>query len=195
MTMTATLAVCSESKAEVRRRIVRRRRQLGAGFRARASAVIRDKIRALPEFVNASSVLAFAPTAEEVDILPLFDNQQKKLALPRIVSFARREMSLHWVCDLAGLVAGPRGIMEPPADAPLAAAAELDFLLIPALAADQQKRRLGYGGGFYDTLLSAAVVRPAVVVCAAVFACQMVGQIPEMPHDRRADIIVTEQDQ
>ncbi|MGI9336932.1 MAG: 5-formyltetrahydrofolate cyclo-ligase [Gammaproteobacteria bacterium] len=193
--MTATLAVCSETKTTLRRRILRQRQQLGSAFRARASARIRDKIRALPAFVNASSVLAFSPTAEEVDIRPLFDNGKKKLALPRIGSFARREMSLHWVDDYASLIAGPRGIMEPPADAPLAKPAELDFWLIPALAADNQKRRLGYGGGFYDTLLSAAADRPEVVVCAAVFGCQMVNQIPEMPHDRRADIIITEEDQ
>lgn len=186
--MTAISADCS--KTALRRRILHQRRQLGEGFRARASAVIRDKIRALPAFADADSILAFAPMAEEVDIRPLFNT--KKLALPRIQSFARREMSLHWVDDSRDLIAGPRGIMEPPADAPVAEAAELDFWLIPALAADPQKRRLGYGGGFYDTLLSA---HPAAVVCAAVFGCQMVENIPEMPHDRRADIIITEEDQ
>ena len=173
----------------MRRRVLLARRRLGMAARARASAVICRKIRALPAFVRANSVLAFSPTAEEVDVRPLFSGNAKRLALPRIRSFARREMSLHWVAGFAQLVAGPRGIMEPPADAPLAKPAELDFWLIPALAADHQNRRLGYGGGFYDTLLC---VRKCAVVCAAVFSCQMVAKIPALPHDKRADIIITE---
>lgn len=164
---------------------------MGAALRARASGVICAKVRALPAFANACALLAFAPMPEEVDIRPLFAN--KKLALPRIQSFAARQMSLHWVDDSCRLVAGPRGIMEPPADAPVAEVAGLDFWLIPALAADKHNRRLGYGGGFYDTLLAA---RPdGAFVCAVLFGCQMVECIPEMPHDRRADIVITEEDQ
>ncbi len=256
MTTTATSAGSSEKRA-LRREVLARRRDMGAEKRAAASAVICEKIRALPQFARARSVLAFAPMEEEVDIWPLLaecwgpssfprkresilsrgkskdrmdsrfrgndgESQaaggntegdsssypppisdgggwggetlgggtlKKRVALPRIRSFARGEMSLHWTNNIGELQPGPRGILQPSADAPQALAGELDFLLIPAVAADKLNRRLGYGGGFYDRLLCA---RPAEA-CAVIFACQRVGEIPETPADQRADITVTEQ--
>lgn len=184
-------------KGAVRREALAARRMLGADKRARASEVICGKIRRLPAFVNARAVLAFAPMEEEVDLRPLLNDcrrgdgdARKKVALPRILSFARREMSLHWVGGEDELVPGPRGIMQPQECAPRARAEELDFWIVPAVAADKFNRRLGYGGGFYDTLLNA---RRAATVCAAVFDCQVVAEVPETAHDRRADLIITEQ--
>jgi len=48
------------------------------------------------------------------------------------------------------------GIPEPAADpATEVAPAQLDAVLVPLLACDQQGQRVGYGGGFYDRFLAA----------------------------------------
>lgn len=54
------------------------------------------------------------------------------------------------------------GIPEPVADPATAVApAQLDAVLVPLLACDQQGQRVGYGGGFYDRFL--AQCRPGAV--------------------------------
>lgn len=52
------------------------------------------------------------------------------------------------------LLANRWGIPEPVADAATEVApAQLDAVLVPLLACDQQGQRVGYGGGFYDRFL------------------------------------------
>ncbi len=53
------------------------------------------------------------------------------------------------------LLANRWGIAEPAADPATAVApAQLDAVLVPLLACDQQGQRVGYGGGFYDRFLT-----------------------------------------
>ena len=53
------------------------------------------------------------------------------------------------------LLASRWGIPEPLADpAAEVAPAQLDAVLVPLLACDQQGQRVGYGGGFYDRFLA-----------------------------------------
>jgi 5-formyltetrahydrofolate cyclo-ligase len=53
------------------------------------------------------------------------------------------------------LLASRWGIPEPLADpATEVAPAQLDAVLVPLLACDQQGQRVGYGGGFYDRFLA-----------------------------------------
>jgi 5-formyltetrahydrofolate cyclo-ligase len=64
-----------------------------------------------------------------------------------------------------------------------------DLLLVPLLAFDGRGHRLGYGGGFYDRTLALLNV-PAIGIA---YAGQEVASLPDEPHDRRLDMILTEQ--
>jgi 5-formyltetrahydrofolate cyclo-ligase len=72
----------------------------------------------------------------------------------------------------------------------LSGATIVDFMLVPGVAFTTNGARLGYGGGFYDRLLASLDRRTARI--AAAFQLQMVDQVPEGPHDRRVDQVVTE---
>jgi 5,10-methenyltetrahydrofolate synthetase len=92
----------------------------------------------------------------------------------------------HWTAA-ATLVPGPYGI-----PAPAAGAARLapQVLLIPCVAVDQQRYRLGYGGGFYDRTLARLSPRPVLVgVC---FDLGRVKNLAPAPHDVRMDLVITE---
>jgi 5-formyltetrahydrofolate cyclo-ligase len=60
--------------------------------------------------------------------------------------------------------------------------------LVPGLAFDRHGNRLGRGGGFYDRLLADAIG----VKIGLAFSCQLVQEVPALPHDVRMDWIVTE---
>jgi 5-formyltetrahydrofolate cyclo-ligase len=64
----------------------------------------------------------------------------------------------------------------------------LSLLVVPGVAFDRRGYRLGFGGGFYDRLLSTG--RRSSVGLA--YACQIHDALPAGDHDRGVDIVVTE---
>jgi 5-formyltetrahydrofolate cyclo-ligase len=67
---------------------------------------------------------------------------------------------------------------------------DLDLIILPALGVTERGDRLGYGGGFYDTLLPDLC--PPAISCVVAFECQVVNALPTEAHDRRTDLVVTE---
>ncbi len=64
-------------------------------------------------------------------------------------------------------------------------------LVVPLVGFDRSKFRLGYGGGFYDRTLAAAVPRPHTIGIA--FADAELPTIHPQPHDIAMNVIVTEE--
>ena len=74
---------------------------------------------------------------------------------------------------------------------PASVVGEAQMIVVPALAVDQQGRRLGQGGGWYDRALQHRV--SSAVVVATVFDVMRPQQaLPEAAHDIRMDGVVTE---
>ncbi|MGL4595594.1 MAG: 5-formyltetrahydrofolate cyclo-ligase [Thermoguttaceae bacterium] len=67
---------------------------------------------------------------------------------------------------------------------------EIDVMLVPGLAFDEQKFRLGRGHGFYDRFI--AECRPDVRTISLAFDCQIVDSVPRENHDLPVSLIVTE---
>ena len=65
-----------------------------------------------------------------------------------------------------------------------------DLILMPGTAFDRERRRLGYGGGFYDQFLQNACSAVKIAVC---FNCQVLPELPEEETDVRPDRILTEE--
>lgn len=63
-----------------------------------------------------------------------------------------------------------------------------DMIIVPGLAFDKQGRRLGYGGGYYDTFLAK---HPGVLKVAIAFPFQVVAEVPADVHDERVDLVIT----
>jgi len=89
------------------------------------------------------------------------------------------------------LVAGVWGIREPAERCPIMPPSAVEFLLVPGVAFTATGERLGYGGGFYDRLLSQLNAETPRV--AAAFALQVVDSIPSGANDQRVHLIVTEE--
>ena len=187
----AALADCSKAKSALRKEVVSARRHMTPVAKADASAKVCAQLMQAPEFIKARCVAAFAPMEEEVNIWPLIEacwHEGKKVALPHVLS--ARKMSFHMTTDARGLEKGFKNILQPPITHAQIAPQLFDFAIIPAVAVDSRRYRLGYGGGFYDIFMNE--LDCAAVTCATVFRCQRVVEVPLEAHDKQVNMIISE---
>ena len=111
--------------------------------------------------------------------------QKKKLLLPLIVG---DDLRLLLYEGPESLKPGPFGILEPKADGIEVPKNEIDLIIVPGVAFDKDKNRMGRGRGFYDRLLS-TLNAPKVGIC---FGFQMIPQVPVEPLDKKMDYVITE---
>ncbi len=137
-------------KSALRRYILQQRQSLSTTQWQAKSSLICDRLRANSLFKEAHTVLAYFSFRQEANLVSLF-NLDKNWVFPRCVG-----KSLAWHSWQPGedLHSGKYGIKEPLKTATVVAPATADLILVPTVACDAQGYRLGYGGGFYDRLLS-----------------------------------------
>jgi len=181
------------AKKTLRASMIARRDALDVETRRRDSQAITAKLLALPEYRAAGVVCAYASFGSEFDTAAFCSDviaAGKRLLLPR-VNRAARVLELREVKNLGGeIVAGVWGIREPAERCPIVPSSSVEFLLVPGVVFTATGKRLGYGGGFYDRLLSGLnATTPRV---AAAFALQVVDSIPTGPNDQHVHLIVTE---
>jgi 5-formyltetrahydrofolate cyclo-ligase len=63
-------------------------------------------------------------------------------------------------------------------------------VIIPGAGYDTSGNRIGYGGGYYDKLLSELTNK--IPIIAPAYEEQVVDSIPEEPHDIKVHMIVTD---
>lgn len=188
-------------KRALRDEYKRLRAGLGPEARAQADAAIARQVAASPAWRRAQLVLTYLSVGDEVDTRALVRRawqEGKAVALPRVVPHTRM-MDWYLVEDLDRLETSPFGVLEPPADpahllslggegfaAPLLA-------LVPGLAFDRRGFRLGYGGGFYDTLL-ARLAGDALGLCRAAQLVDSLGALGALdPWDQAVPALATEE--
>jgi 5-formyltetrahydrofolate cyclo-ligase len=62
-----------------------------------------------------------------------------------------------------------------------------DLIIVPGLAFDAQRYRLGYGGGYYDNFL---VAQPKAFKVGIFYPFQQVAAVPKEAHDVCLDSII-----
>ncbi|MFC7930770.1 5-formyltetrahydrofolate cyclo-ligase [Streptomyces cinereoruber] len=148
----------------------------------------------LPELAGASTVAAYVSVGREPGTRALLDALHARgvrVLLPVLLP----DNDLDWAAyeGPERLARAGRGLLEPvgPRLGPEAVCAA-DAVLLPGLAVDARGMRLGRGGGSYDRVL-ARLVRdgrdPALVVL--LYADEVVGRVPEEPHDHPVHAVVT----
>ena len=179
------------AKKALRASVIARRDALDAKTRNRDSRIITAKLLALPQYLAAGVVCAYASFGSEFDSAAFCSDvvaSGKRLLLPRI-NRAARMLELREVSNLGSdLVAGVWGIREPAERCPMVPPSAVEFLLVPGVAFTAAGERLGYGGGFYDRLLLGLNAKTPRI--AAAFELQVVDSIPTGPNDQRVHLVV-----
>jgi len=66
-----------------------------------------------------------------------------------------------------------------------------DVLLIPLVAFDKNLNRLGYGGGYYDRLITSLSKKKKIIKIGLALTVQKVDKVPINVYDQKLDYIVT----
>lgn len=174
-------------KAQLRKQLIAQRRSLPKHIWQENSQQLCKNLQSLPLFHHAKTILAYFSYRQEPDLSSLFC-QHHRWGFPRCDGD-----SLTWHCWTADdpLELNRYGIYEPTAIAPLILPAEVDLLLIPAVACDRQGYRLGYGGGYFDRLLHSPEwqVIPSIGI---VFDFAYLDTLPLDTWDQKLQAICTE---
>lgn len=140
-----------------------------------------------PQFQTARCVLAYWSFRNEPDLSPLM-TPQRCWGLPRCVGKA---LIWHQWQGHQALQPGAFGIAEPAPQSPQVQASQVDLILVPAVACDVRGYRLGYGGGFYDRMLSQPQWRHILAI-AVVFDYARLPTVPVNPWDKPVQGVCTE---
>lgn len=122
---------------------------------------------------------------KEVDLTSLLSYPNITCCAP--ICDANHQMSFYLVDETTVFTKNQYGILEP-VNAKVMDKNKIDKILVPMVAFDEQKHRMGHGKGYYDRYLK-DYQRMKIGVA---FECQKLPQLDVYPHDIPMDIIISE---
>lgn len=174
-----------------RERLLARRQALSHAARGAAQDQVIACLRAIASDLPLACVGAYWPFKGEVDLHPLLQTlaaQGTVTALPVVLEKQAPMVFRRW--SLGEPLA--RGIWDIPVPANDVRVSP-SLLLIPLVGFDRAGYRLGYGGGYYDRTLAAAIQRGERPLCIGVgYADSLLETIHPQAHDVPMDRILTE---
>lgn len=180
-------------KNELRRSLLKARQAIPPAVWREKSDRLCAHLHAWSGFAQARTVLAYFSFRQEPDLSPLFRASRGE----RRWGFSRcgegRSLTWHhWSPHSQWpLQSGTYGIVEPHPEAPVLTPQEVDLILVPAVACDVRGYRLGYGGGYYDRMLSSPQWRHKPTI-GIIFEYARLPRLPIDAWDRPLTGICTE---
>ena len=182
-----------DEKSRIRQQVLKKRDSLAPETRRSKDILIKENFLSLSEFQSSQVILFFASFRSEVATIPLIEEalrRGKRVVLPS-VDKSRRELRLYEIKGPDELSPGYMGIPEPAV--PVERERDINdvtLAVMPGAAFDPMGSRLGYGGGYYDRLLS--TLRRRIPLIALAYEEQIVDSLPAEPHDINIHVIVTD---
>lgn len=185
-------------KAELRAMLLSRRKELSPSFVFDESKKIQNYMLESEIWAEAGQVVLYSPVRNEVHTSQLFENiwsTGKTLLLPRCGE-QQGEMSLVECTGHHDLDLGKYGILEPlehctevAYDDPLL---DPSLVIVPGVGFDKLGHRIGFGGGYYDRMLSKAAFNHATFVGFA-YSFQVVPALKSDSWDQNMHALCTEE--
>ena len=176
----------------LRKRKIQAREAIPEDERARLSKEISLKIADMPEFRKADTVFIYNWTRGEVRLDELADiaaAQAKRIVYPKCISNTEMTAVLPGMGDGAWTT-GSYGIREPDPDAgTVVDPGEIDLVICPCTSFDEEGRRLGMGGGYYDRYLPFCTNAD---IMAVAYEAQKSRRIPVEENDVSVNTVITE---
>jgi len=174
-------------KEELRKALLKKLLNLTKKEVKEKSRKIQKNLEKLPLYKKAKRVMVYYPLKGEVDLLDMVRKAKKDFCFPKIEG---ENLVPYLVKDLEkDFKKGKFGVKEPIGGRCEKIKEEnLDLVIVPGLAFDYQKNRLGRGAGFYDRFLK-KVEKTKIGVA---FDFQVLESLPYLSHDEKVDILVTE---
>ncbi len=179
--------ISTQTKQELRKIAKQARANLTLEDKHLFNTEIAKTLSNLRQFQEANTILFYASLADEVTTLEIIEKylNSKQIIVPRVEG---TKLVLHHLSKIEHLQKGNFQVLEPVLDAPVVGPSTIQLAIIPGLAFDENKNRLGYGKGFYDQLLPSL----NCLKIGLAYECQMVKNVPVESHDKSLDMIITE---
>jgi len=171
-------------KAKIRRLIRNKKNVLSDMEKSQSAATVFEKIELLSEFMNAKSVLMYWSMPDE---LPTHNfivkwSAKKQMLLPMVKG---DEMLIKPFISTDELRKSDMGIWEPEAQREYLR--QIDLVIVPGIAFDKSKNRLGRGKGYYDRYFN----NKSITKIGVCYDFQLLEVIPTEPFDVCMDKIIT----
>lgn len=183
----------SPNKKEIRAALLLKRKALSSEECLLQSREIARRFLGSSEFKAAQTIHFYLATPSEVQTEEMIREalRMKKRVVVPVVQPEKNSLTLSELIDFhpSQLQPGPYGISEPrPEYQRKVDPKEVDLWVVPGVAFDATGNRLGFGGGYYDRLLSRVKGKKIGVA----FEFQVVDRLPIEQTDHPVDLILTE---
>ena len=173
-----------EEKKRIRFDIKHLKEELIPEEKEKAAKAVFDQIEVLYEFKIAKTILIYWATPDELPTQEFIKKwkDEKLIILPSIKG---RKLILKRYSSEAGLIQRALGIYEP--DLSETFEGKIDLTIVPGVAFDSKKNRLGRGKGYYDRFFK----KQKTFKIGVGFDLQMITDVPVSSYDKRLDMIIT----
>ncbi|MDF2473284.1 MAG: 5-formyltetrahydrofolate cyclo-ligase family protein [Anaerocolumna sp.] len=142
-------------------------------------------------YLNCTHLFCYVSFHQEVLTAEIINSgiaNSKKVAVPKIVD---NEMKFYYIESFADLQPGILGIPEPVSGIEaIPDKKNNNLVIVPGLAFDWNKNRVGYGKGYYDRFFEKYKSVPMKTIALS-YDFQVFEQIPQDEHDKKVDQIIT----
>ena len=179
----------ARSKKDIRAEVKKHRREATPEQIHANSNAICEKFLNLSEYQEAKVVFAYMDCKNEVETKMVIEQcwrDGKTVAVPKVFG---EVMEYFVITSYDDLEEGYFGIPEPKHEMLQKIVCEDGLMILPGVAFDISRHRVGYGGGFYDRYLEA---HPNMKKIAFAFEFQMFEAVPFEVFDRQPEKIITE---
>ena len=150
-------------------------------FSKNANSIANSRVQQSSLYKNSKNIFIFYPLKYEFNFLELL-NDDKNFFLPKVCG-EKLQICPYKKEDI--LIKSDLNICEPCTNS--INPNQINLAIVPALMADKNGFRLGYGGGFYDRFLSE---NPNIKTITVVFKELFVESLPHEEFDVKIDEII-----
>jgi 5-formyltetrahydrofolate cyclo-ligase len=174
-------------KALVRKEINKLKESLSDEAAADLSQRICRRLVRTEAFQKAGRIALYHSIKGEVETLSLIEEwyRRKEIVLP-VVSGG--DLLFYLYAGIENMTEGVFGIREPIPSSEAIAVEAIDLFVVPGIAFDCRRNRMGRGKGYYDRVLS-ETEKTIIGLC---FGFQLKDRIPAKEHDKKMTRIITE---
>ncbi|MGI6010389.1 MAG: 5-formyltetrahydrofolate cyclo-ligase [Ruminococcus sp.] len=176
-----------DTKQSIRKEVFRRRKEASDEMIRNASSRIFEKLLQTDAFQQSGWLFTYMDFNREVMTGELIEKawkMGKRVAVPKVTG---KDMNFYEITSFNQLEPGYFQIPEP-VNCPRADGEDA-FLVIPGVAFDKKRHRIGYGQGFYDRYLS---IHNRHKTAAVAFDFQVFDEVPFEALDITPQALVTE---
>lgn len=182
------------NKKELRKDILKERDSLEDKFKKSMDKSIQDKLFSSEYYKKAEKIFIYISYGSEIDTKSIINrslSEGKKIYVPRTI-FNDKIMDAVEIKSLDNLIEDRYGILEPSFEEEKIDPDQLDLIIVPGTAFDNNGGRMGYGAGYYDRYFKKITNKSKNIKLALAYDFQILDCVPMEEHDVPMDIIYTD---